>query len=790
MLGALRSIVQHVNDATNFGEALELIVRETREVMGTEVCSVYLRNAANRFAFAANEGLNRDVIGSIELAEDEGLVALVARRAEPLNLQDATTHPRFLLLPEIGEEPFHAFLGVPIIHQRRVLGVLVVQQREVRRFDEAEEAFLVTLSAQLAGVIAHAHATGEMRSLIEPEDDQGDAKYRGVPGSPGIAIGQVVVVQPPANLEGVPDREAEDVTVELMVFDRALTAVREDIARLGERLPESLPREERALFDAYLHMLDDAALGNDVRDLIRRGQWAQGALRKVIVDHVRRFEEMEDSYLSERGADVRELGQRVLAYLQDIRRKKVHFPAASIVIGEEISAGMLAEFPTDRLAGIVSMKGSGNSHVAILARSLGVPTVMGAVDLPIHSLDSQSLVVDGFYGEVVANPSTEVRASYEQLRSQELEFSTELETLRDQPGETRDGHRVRLWVNIGLSGDISRSLDMGAQGIGLFRTEIPFMTQERFPTEEEQRVIYRGHMMAFEPRPVTMRTLDIGGDKALSYFPIGEENPFLGWRGIRVTLDHPEIFMVQVRAMIKANAGLKCVLRIMLPMISSMGEVEEAVSLVNRAYAEVVEEGVEVRRPLVGVMIEVPAAVYQCSDIARKVDFLSVGSNDLTQYMLAVDRNNPRVAELYQDVHPAVMQALNEIALASHSQGKPVGICGELAGTPVGAVLLVAMGYDVLSMNAINLPRIKWVVRNIALTDAKKMLAAVLTMTDAEEIQFYMREQLLRAGLDRVVPTHGIETSVSARLRDPRPAPGVHQSSTGAAGDPVEEAIS
>lgn len=754
MLDVLRSIVQHVSDATNFREALDLIVREVRDSMGTEVCSVYLRNPDNSYAFAANEGLNRDVVGSLELGEDDGLVALVGKRAEPLNLQDATSHPRFLLLPEIGEEHFHAFLGVPIIHQRLVLGVLVVQQREIRRFDDSEEAFLVTLSAQLAGVIAHAQATGAMRSLFEQETDTQNSRYAGVPGAPGISIGRVVVLHPPADLDSVPDRDAEDVTIELMVFDRALSAVREDIARIGERLPASLPAEERALFDAYLHMLDDAALGDDVRKVIRKGQWAQGALRRVIVDHVRRFEEMEDSYLRERGSDVRELGQRVLAYLQDIRRRKLHFPDESIVLGENITAGMLAEFPADKLAGLVSMKGSANSHVSILARSLGVPTVMGAVDLPIHTMDGQTLVVDGFYGDVVANPSAGVRASYVNLMSQEREFSQELEGLRDLPSETKDGHNVRLWVNIGLSGDITRSLEMGAQGIGLFRTEIPFMTKDRFPTEEEQRIIYRGHMVAFEPRPVTMRTLDVGGDKSLSYFPIAEENPFLGWRGIRVTLDHPEIFMVQVRAMIKANAGLEGVLRIMLPMITSMSEVDEARALVDRAYDEVLEEGFKVKRPLVGVMIEVPAAVYQAQEIARKVDFLAVGSNDLTQYMLAVDRNNSRVASLYRDVHPAVIQALKLVADGCHAEHKPLGICGELAGTPVGAVLLVAMGYDVLSMNAINLPRIKWVVRNLALSDARLMLTNVLTMTDAQEIEQYMREQLIRAGLGRVVPTH------------------------------------
>ncbi len=261
-------------------------------------------------------------------------------------------------------------------------------------------------------------------------------------------------------------------------------------------------------------------------------------------------------------------------------------------------------------------------------------------------------------------------------------------------------------------------------------------------------------MEAFDPRPVTMRTLDIGGDKSLSYFPISEDNPFLGWRGIRVTLDHPEIFMVQTRAMIKANAGLQCLLRIMLPMISNITEVEEAKALVQRAYDEVVEEGVDVKQPLVGVMIEVPAAVYQSRLLAKAVDFLAVGSNDLTQYMLAVDRNNPRVANLYQESHPAVLSALREVARAAHAEQKPIGICGELAGTPVGAVLLMAMGYDVLSMNATNLPKVKWVIRNIKRSDARRMLARVLRMQTAEEIQSYMHGQLIDAGLGRVVPSH------------------------------------
>jgi phosphotransferase system, enzyme I, PtsP len=755
MLETLRRIVQDVNAASTFRRALDVIVSRVREAMGTEVCSVYLFDqSSGRFLFAATEGLNKDMVGRLHLERGQGLVTLVAVRAEPINLEDATGHPNFHYLPEIGEEPFHAFLGVPIIHHRKVLGVLIVQQRERRRFDESEESFLVTLSAQLAALIAHARAVGDLSHLSEPISEYQDACFEGVAGAPGIVFGTAVVMLPTAHLDSVPDRDAEDVMVELLVFDRAITAVRDDIRNIGAQLANSLPPEELALFDAYLHMLDDTAIAGAVRDRIRAGQWAQGALRAVILEHVRAFEQMADSYLRERSADVKELGQRVLAYLQDIRQKKTEFPEDCILVGEEITAAMLAEIPPERLRGVVSMRGSGNSHVAILARALDIPTVMGALDLPLYSLEGRPLIVDGFSGQVYLNPTRTLAAQFEMLMEEEREFSAELEELRGLPSVTRDGYRVRLWVNIGLTGDVSRSLDHGAEGVGLFRTEVPFMTRDRFPTEEEQRAIYRAHLQAFNPRPVTMRTLDIGGDKSLSYFPIKEDNPFLGWRGIRVTLDHPEIFLAQVRAMIKASAGLESMLRIMLPMVTSLAEVEEANTLVQRALREVIDEGIWVRPPEVGVMVEVPAAVYQARQLAKMVDFLSVGSNDLTQYMLAVDRNNPRVASLYQDLHPAVLTALREVAKAAHSETKPVGICGELAGTPAGAVLCLAMGYDVLSMNAPNLPKVKWVIRNVSRLQARRMLAQVLKMNCADEIRQFMREQLTRIGLGRAVPVY------------------------------------
>ena len=415
------------------------------------------------------------------------------------------------------------------------------------------------------------------------------------------------------------------------------------------------------------------------------------------------------------------------------------------MVGDDLTASMLGEVPEGHLVGMVSAQGSSNSHVAILARAMNIPTIMAAVDLPYLRLDQRRLIVDGYRGAVISDPTEELSRQYEDIAREEKELSDDLEAITHLPCETLDHHRVALWVNTGLMADVMRSLERGAEGVGLYRTEVPFLLRDRFPSEEEQRQIYREQLLAFHPNPVTMRTLDVGGDKSLPYFPIEEANPFLGWRGIRVTLDHPEIFLAQVRAMIKASEGLDN-LRIMLPMISGVAELEAAQVLIYRAFHELLEENYRVNLPPIGVMIEVPATVYQTRELAARVDFLSVGSNDLTQYLLAVDRNNARVAGLYESLHPAVVRALIEIVQQSHSQGTPVGICGELAGDPGAAMLLMAMGFDVLSMNATNLPKVKAVLRSISLEDAEALLLQVKDLPDSTSINYCVEEALKKSG--------------------------------------------
>lgn len=754
MLDSLRTIVQQVNAAKDFSEVLRLIVHLVKQTMDTGMCSVYLYNPKDdNYALMATDGLNPDSVGKVFLSSKEGLVGLVASRAEPINLEEADAHPNFSFVPETGEQRFRSFLGAPIIHHRKVLGVLVVQEQEQRRFDESEESFLVTVSAQLAGVIAHADATGELSRLIHPKDESLHERiYQGVASAPGVAIGSVVVVAPPADLKAVPIRKTNDVDAELCLFRQAMGQTKQDIRALDDSMVGKLSDEERALFDVYVRMLDDHALGGEVISLIEEGLTAQSAWAQVVLKHVRMFRSMKDAYLRERASDVEDLGHRVLAYLQQSETKRTSFPDNMVMVGEELSAASFADVPLEKVAAIASVKGSRNSHMAILGRAIGIPTVMGVVDLPWGGLEGDEVVVDGHNGQVVVCPGDELREAYSQQIYEEKLLAADLEKLSDEPCVTADEHKIALWVNTGLRIDSMLSLDRGAEGVGLYRTEIPFLMLDRFPSEEEQRKAYREQLEMFAPRTVTMRTLDIGGDKDLPYFPIDEENPFLGWRGIRICLDHPEIFLVQLRAMMRASEGLNN-LSILLPMISNMPELESALELVYQVYDELTEEeGYQIEMPNVGAMIEVPAAVYQIRELARRVDFLSVGTNDLTQYLLAVDRNNPRVADLYHTCHPSVLRALWSIADGAKGENTPISVCGEMAGDPIGAVLLIALGFNVLSMSATNLLKVKAILRQVSLAEAEQLLEEVMVMPDARSVWKHMEKALKKpevAGLFR-----------------------------------------
>ncbi|MBK1736019.1 phosphoenolpyruvate--protein phosphotransferase [Halorhodospira abdelmalekii] len=741
MLDILHRVTREVNAAPGLSQALRIIVERVADSMSVDVCSVYLRDSVQGdFVLMHTRGLNPEAVGRVRLATAEGLVGLVAEREEPINLENAPAHSRFRYFPETGEERYSSFLGVPVIHYRRVLGVLVVQQVEQRRFEENEVAFLVTLAAQLAGAIAHARASGGIDGLDAGTPAAGRT-LRGLPGAPGVAMGTAVVSYTQADLNAIPDRASADVETEVAAFEAAVERVRNELEALREQIADSVTPDEQALFDVYLRMLDGDSLVRETIERIREGNWAPGALRRVICEHVQVFEDMDDPYLRERASDIRDLGRRILARLRDEGERVREVPDQAVLVGHEVSASQLAEIPRESLVAVVAATGSRNSHVSILARAFGIPAVMGVDDLRTRELEGRPTVVDGYSGRFYVDPSPTVEQEYQRLLDDEAEFAKGLETVRDKPSVSPDGRPIALYANTGLISDINLSLAAGCDGIGLHRTEFPFLIRDRFPGEEDQVALYRQVLEQFNPRPVVLRTLDVGGDKSLPYFPIVEENPFLGWRGIRLTLDHPEIFLTQLRAMLRADVGLNN-LQILLPMVSRLEEISDVRRLVARAREELAEDGIETRTPPLGVMIEVPATIYQIDRYCDQADFLSLGSNDLTQYLLAVDRNNSRVAGLYDELHPAVLAALREVVWAARRHGKRLTVCGGMAGDPAGAILLMGLGVEGLSMSVSSLLRIKWVVRRVPVSRAAELVNRAIEMDSPDEVRRMLRRTL------------------------------------------------
>ncbi|TVR60161.1 MAG: phosphoenolpyruvate-protein phosphotransferase PtsP [Candidatus Competibacteraceae bacterium] len=734
MLDTLRRIVQDINATRDLDEALHLIVAEVKAAIHTDVCSVYMADhTRGEHVLMATDGLRPGAIGKVRLKFGQGLTGLAASRAEPVNVENAPAHPAFRYIAATGEAPFHGFLGVPIIRRRKVLGVLVVQQREQRKYTPDEESFVVTLAAQLAGCINQV----EIRQSLERLDDDvlSDTLFlEGVASARGLALGEAVVVFPATAMGLVPDKDIDNPETEASRFRQAVAAELAELQRLSERMRLLLSPGDRALFDAYAMLLGSDSLVNGTLERIQAGNWAPGALRATVLEYANIFAEMDDPYLRERAADILDLGQRLLDRLQEAQAVNRHYPDHVILMGEEISVSQLLDVPPEKLKGLVSVRGTGTSHVALLARGLGVPAVFGVSNLPPGRLHGREVVVDGYTVRVCIQPSPALRQEYQKLIAQEAELSRDLQHLRDLPAETPDGHRLELHANSGLFADIAAARNSGVQGVGLYRSELHFFLRDRFPGEEEQATLYTRVLRIMDPHPVVLRTLDIGGDKPLPYFPISEQNPFLGWRGIRISLDQPDLFKTQLRAMLRATVAYSN-LSILLPMISSVGELREALELLRCAEAELREDGVPIQTPRVGIMVEVPSAVYQIDTLVRMVDFVSIGSNDLTQYLLAVDRNNDRVAKLYDPLHPAVLMAIRYVIERCQVAGRPVSVCGEMAGDPASALVLMAMGVDSLSMNLGSVLKIKWLIRSIRYEAAQDFLAEVMTLDHAAIIR-------------------------------------------------------
>ena len=758
MLTTLKSIIQEVNQTPVLEDALSCLASRLIDALQVDSCSIYLADYAKQhFLLMATDGLAKSAVGAVSVGFSEGLVGLIGQREEPINISDAPAHPSFKHYPEVHEDNYHAFLGAPIIHQRKVLGVLTLQQKQKRRFSEDEEAFLVTLAMQLASEIVTAEARGLLNFAENSSTHQRQQSLHGVAGSSGLACGIGFVLNMSVNLRSLIPKRSNQTAKQIQRYRDAVKQTRLDVALLSERIEGEVPEDVQSIFQLYHHLLDANSLGREVEEKINACWDAPTALKLVVEQYIIQFQNMSDSYMRERAADVEDMGNRVLANMLGREVSKLQQrqpPENTILVAEEVTAAMLAEFPKGKLIGIISMGGSHNSHGAIMARGMGLPAVMGVNDVPLALLNEKEILLDGYTGDIIVSPNAIIRREFVQLIQEEDLLTERIKSQDDLPAVTRDNCSISLLVNAGLSIEAENNENPYSDGVGLYRTEVPFMMRQTFPTEHEQVLLY-SKLLAAEPnKPFTMRTLDVGGDKPLPYFPISEENPFLGWRGIRMTLDHPEIFLVQIRAMLRASVGLDN-LQIMLPMITSVSEVNEAKRLIRQAFYEVAEEAQEqdeiLTKPKIGVMLEVPAVIYQLPQLAKIVDFFSVGTNDLTQYLLAVDRNNARVADLYDAYHPAVLAALYTIIKQSDNLNVPITVCGELAGEPGGVVLLVAMGYRKLSMNNRNLLKVKWVVRSLHLQQAQELLVEVLALHNPQDVRQKVNLYLESIGLGGLV---------------------------------------
>ena len=723
----LTRIVQEVSLFDSATRQVEFIVDSISEVIEVDVCSLYRLSDSGEMVLLASHGL--DLSRALIIPAGKGLVGLVARSRHPINLDDAASHPNNYPVKHIGEEVFKSLCGVPLVTNGTVIGVLVVQRYAALKLEDVHEAFLVTLASQLALLVAKIPANKKNKF-----DDS--VTLTGVVGSPGLGIGRAVLIRN-SGLYSHAEKTCDNAEDEISHWHNLIRLAHNDLKQDKQKLGDELSTDVAGIFDVYQMLLNDPSLSHRVELEIRAGFCLMTALRLSIQYFSDVFRQIEDPYLRARHEDMFHLGNKLYDVWQRNNLSQqdtvAEYNAPVVLVGAQISASDIISIPDEHLVGIVSFDGSALSHTAVLANALGIPAIMGTGELKGVS-SSDRIIVDGNSGQVILRPLHSIVSEYRHLQARALNFGHKLEPLRDEPAITQDGTRIELLTNTGLQADILPGLKNGAEGIGLYRTEIPFMVRDSFPTEDEQIEDYRKVFTAYAGKPVYMRTLDIGGDKQLPYYPItGEDNPALGWRGIRFTLDNIQLMMTQVRAMIRSQHGADQ-LHILLPMVSSSSELNDFISLLDDACEQLSEEGFTFSRPKVGVMVEVPAAISQLRLWHEKIDFISIGSNDLSQYLLALDRNNARVANRFSTVHPAVIHEITRVVSIARDLQIPVSLCGEMAANPVAVLLLLGMGIRKLSMSSAKLLRIKLLIRSVTIEQAEQFLRRALLMQHGTDI--------------------------------------------------------
>ena len=734
----LRRLREVMAEPVSAQERLNKIVVLIAANMVAEVCSIYVLRVDGTLELYATEGLKPDAVHVTVLRQDEGLVGLVSSEAKSLNLSDAQHHPAFSFRPETGEEIYHSFLGVPILRAGNTLGVLVVQNRAARSYSEDEEEALQTTAMVLAETIA----SGELSALAKPGLEPAAHRPLQVEGlsiSDGIGLGHVVLHEPRVVITKL---IADDPQKELRRLDAALNMLRADLDVMLERRDVADAGEHREVLEAYRMFANDRGWTHKMHEAVTTGLTAEAAVERVQSDNRARMLRQTDPYLRERLHDLDDLANRLMRQLvgRDHAPSREQLPDNAILVARSMGPAALLDYDRKNLRGLVLEEGGPTSHVAIVARALGIAAV-GQIDNATGIVDpGDAIIVDGAMGHVYVRPTPDVEKNYADRVRLRARRQAQYAELRNKPCVTKDGEKVTLLVNAGLLVDLPHIAETGAAGIGLFRTELQFMIAAELPRAAEQLRLYRQVLDAAENRPVTFRTLDIGGDKVLPYmrFEEEEENPALGWRAIRLGLDRPGLLRTQIRALLDAAAERE--LRIMFPMVTTVDEFDQAKALVEKELTHLRRHGHTLpERVHVGVMVEVPALLYQLDELLKRVDFLSVGSNDLMQFMFAADRSNSRIASRFDPISPPLLRALKEIVDTARAANKPVTLCGELASQPIGALALIAIGYRSMSLSASAVGPVKAMLLDL---DAEKVSAAIQPLLDGASPKGSLRQKL------------------------------------------------
>ena len=721
----LRRLREVMAEPVSAQDRLDKVVVLIAANMVAEVCSVYVLRVDGTLELYATEGLKREAVHETVLKADEGLVGLVASEANPINLSDAQAHPAFSFRPETGEEIYHSFLGVPVLRAGNTLGVLVVQNRARRTYTEEEEEALQTTAMVLAEMIA----SGELSSIARPGAEpvaRHSLHISGTALADGIALGHVVLHEPRVVITNV---IADDVPRELKRLDAAIATFRADLDRMLEHGDVADGGEHREVLEAYRMFGYDQGWLHKMREAVMTGLTAEAGVERVQSDTRARMLRASDPYLRDRLHDLDDLANRLMRVLmgQDHAPTREQLPENAILVARSMGPAALLDYDRKRLRGLVLEEGGPTSHVSIVARALGIPTVGEIANATGLVEPGDAVIVDGTTGDVHMRPPSDIETAYAERVKLRARRQAQYRALRDKPCVTKDGHKFALMINAGLTIDLPHLDETGAAGIGLFRTELQFMVADTLPRTNEQLGLYRTVLDAAGKRPVTFRTLDIGGDKVLPYMRnIEEENPALGWRAIRLGLDRPGLLRSQVRALLRAAGGRE--LRIMFPMIAMVEEFDKAKSLVEMELTHLRRHGHALpERVHIGTMLEVPALLFQLDELLARVDFLSVGSNDLMQFLYAADRGNARVSKRFDPLSAPVLRALKDIADKGRKHGKPVALCGELASQPIGALALAILGFRSLSLSPSAVGPIKALLLDL---DCRKGESAILPFLD------------------------------------------------------------